>query len=101
MRHIIEDKTGKTIVVHLNGNDTPSSYFSLILKLGEDRLGQCAGHGICGKCRFQLKNGVTDKVQNSLHDDLISDGQQLACCSAPAPESDTHIIFDDFEFKSR
>lgn len=98
MKHIIEDKTGHKIEIEIAPEAPASTYFSMILRIGQDRLGQCAGHGICGQCKFQLKEGGTVQVQDSLHDGLLEKGKQLACCRAPAANEDTHIIFDNFEF---
>lgn len=94
--HILEDSQGRRIKINVDSHDRVQSFFTHLLIIGEDRLGQCAGHGICGQCHFKLKKGKLLPIQDSLHE--LPENEGLACSTAPSNDEDSHIVLTNHSF---
>ena len=95
-QHIIEDKNGKQIKINAHNSQQLNSYLGHLIYLGHDRIGQCGGHGICGRCNFKVEKGRIEQTQESLHD--MAENEGLACCNRPNNDEDSHIVFEDVSF---
>lgn len=77
----VVDRRGESLKIPIQVDAPRRTLLSELQKAGQEMIGQCGGHGICGQCKVTINSGKFHDVQEPMAS--LPDNQKLACCISP------------------
>lgn len=79
----VHDKKGNVLTAPIDPSGPRRTLLNELHRMGQEMIGQCGGHGICGQCQVTINSGATHDAQEPMAPP--KEGRKMACCVTPDP----------------
>lgn len=79
----VHDKKGNVLTAPIDPSGPRRTLLNELHRMGQEMIGQCGGHGICGQCQVMINSGATHDAQEPMAPP--KEGRKMACCVTPDP----------------